>query len=444
MQRHITAACILAICATALAILPAGCHADPGPVTKNDVLTIQNGKFYLQGKRFGEISFNKFDLFWQLFSLLADGKGDTQEYRDMVARQDQALAELHQMGFHSIRFFGLPWGIWDFRPVYNDPTRRQSVYYKAMDTALDLCDKNQIQVVYSLGVSNFTDRTRVHGQFVYGPEQERELIADPNSRSRQEVYRYIDDVVNRYKNRKTVLMWEISNEVTLGADISPETNIYNGQRMPSLLDVAHFFDDVAKRIKADDPLRLVNSGGSHMRGSQWNQYTMHTWTRDTVEEQNKALSLLYATSAVDVVDIHYYTNNKTVDEMVKGPNGEEVPMDIAQYAIAANRIGKPMMLGETGSSATARDNKPKDLKVYQETPDYHDSYWDPNAAKWVKILCDQIVSASPQLVYFWEYSSDRPGDQKAPSFDIKKGKTDPVLAIIVDANQRLKAKLGAE
>ena len=99
MRRYITTLGALVICAMALAVLPAGCNADSGALTKNDVLTIQDGKFYLEGKRFSEISFNKFDLFWQLFSLLADGKGDTQEYRDMVARQDQALAELHQMGF---------------------------------------------------------------------------------------------------------------------------------------------------------------------------------------------------------------------------------------------------------------------------------------------------------------------------------------------------------
>ncbi|MDR3707519.1 MAG: cellulase family glycosylhydrolase [Capsulimonadaceae bacterium] len=446
MERKISMTRFTAlIAAFVTAVLIGACTAShAAPLTKRDVLTLRDGRFYLHGKRFAEISFNKFDLFWEPFDLLKNGKGDTQEYRDMVAAQDHALRELHEMGFRSIRIFGAPWGIWDLRATFDDPAKRESVYFKAMDTVLDLCDKNDIRVVYSLGCANFTDRALVHGKWVYGEEHERELIANPASRSRQELYRYIDIVVNRYKSRQTILMWEISNETTLSADISPETNIYNGERMPALLDVAHFFNDVATRIKANDPLRLVNSGGSCMRGCQWNQYTNHKWILDTVEEQNKALSLVYSGSAVDVLDIHYYTNNHCVNEMVEGADGKKVPMDIGQYMAAAKRIGKPLMIGETGSSETARDDNPKNKQVYAETPDYHDSYWDPNAAKWVKILCDQIVDAGPQLTYWWEYSSNRPVDQKAPSFDIKKGRTDPVLAEIIDANKRLKAKLGAQ
>ena len=214
--------------------------------------------------------------------------------------------------------------------------------------------------------------------------------------------------------------------------------------MPTLLDVAHFFDQVAKRIKADDPLRLVNSGGSGMRGCQWNQYTNHKWLLDTVDEQNKALSLVYSGNAVDVLNIHYYTNNHCRGDVVKGPDGQDVPMDLVKYVAAARAIGKPLMVGEAGVSAVAKNSAdPKDRKVYAETPDYIDSYWDPNAAKWVKILCDQIVDAGPQLVYWWEYGSNRPVDQHVPSFDVKKGRTDAVLNLIVDANKRLKAKLGA-
>ena len=441
-------ATIAVLCATLFAAQASSSHAaratpPSNTLTKDDVLSIRDGKFFLENKPFAEISFNKFDLFWELYGLLKDGKGDTQEYRSMVASQDEALRELHEMGFRSIRFFALPWGIWNFRPVYNDPKKRESVFYKAMDTTLDLCDKNNIRVVYSLGAADFTDTVLTGGKWVRGEEHERELFANPNSRSRQELYRYIDDVVNRYKNRKTILMWEISNETTLNADISPENNIYQDQRMPTLLDVAGFLEDVAKRIKANDPLRLVNSGGASMRGCQWHQYTQHKWIVDTVDDQDKAIELLYGRSAVDVLDIHYYINNKLADQVVKGPNGEDVPMSIPRYMEEASRLGKPLMIGETGTSAVARDDDPKNKKVYQETPDYFDSYWDPNAVKWVKIQCDNLVDAGPQLVYWWEYSSNRPVDQKAPSFDVKKGRTDPVLALIVDANKRIKAKLGA-
>jgi len=68
---------------------------------------------------------------------------------------------------------------------------------------LDLCDKNDIKVVYCLKSEGFTDTAIVPGKgWVYGEEQMRELVANPDSRGRIELYRYIDDVVSRYKNAR--------------------------------------------------------------------------------------------------------------------------------------------------------------------------------------------------------------------------------------------------
>src|SRR5262245_9270620 len=43
-------------------------------LTKKDVLSIKNGRFFLDGGPFAEISFNKYDLFWQLYDQLTEGK----------------------------------------------------------------------------------------------------------------------------------------------------------------------------------------------------------------------------------------------------------------------------------------------------------------------------------------------------------------------------------
>src|SRR5437762_752173 len=57
-------------------------------------------------------------------------------------------------------------------------------------------------------------------------------------------------------------MWEISNEVTLAADIGDANRVYNGERMPSLKDVAGFFDaaDNANVVRIAEFQRLVQSG----------------------------------------------------------------------------------------------------------------------------------------------------------------------------------------
>src|SRR5690242_16803782 len=80
----------------------AGLKSNVSRPGREDVLSIQNGRFYLEGKPFAEISFNKYDLFWQLYDQLADGK-----YLDatnpLLRAQDKALRDLHELGFETIR-----------------------------------------------------------------------------------------------------------------------------------------------------------------------------------------------------------------------------------------------------------------------------------------------------------------------------------------------------
>ena len=277
----------------------------PMTLTENDVLTIKDGVFMLEGKPFAEISFNKFDLFTQLIDPLL--KGDPSTYETMLKKQDQALAELHEMGFRSIRVFMSPWAPSDTKNAWYNV---QGILFKAMDDVVGMCEKYDIKIVWCLGLTSFVEKWMVTGGWELGEYQMRELIADENSIARQEMYKYLDGIIQRYRNSKAVLTWELANEISLDADIMPDTKTYEDQRMPTLKDVATFYDQVAQRIHQNDPLRLVNSGGSSMRESQWNQYVNNSWQKDTEEEQYKALEFLYKDSACDIIDIHWYANNK--------------------------------------------------------------------------------------------------------------------------------------
>jgi hypothetical protein len=83
-------------------LLPALTSTLRAEVTSDDVLSIQNGRFFLDGRPFAEISFNKFDLFWQLYGELAAGR-TLDAANPMVQAQDRALRDLHEMGFRTIR-----------------------------------------------------------------------------------------------------------------------------------------------------------------------------------------------------------------------------------------------------------------------------------------------------------------------------------------------------
>ncbi len=405
-------------------------------LTRADVLSIKNGRFFLDGKPFAEISFNKFDLFWQLYDQLAEGKPLSATNR-MVQAQDKTLRDLHELGFKTIRIFALPWGP-EGPASYADPAKRKNLY-AALDKTLELCDAHDIRVVWSLGAGCFTDTKLEPGRgWVYGEEQQRELIANPESRSRKLLYRYLDETVARYRPRKAVCMWEISNEVTLSADIGDANRIYNGERMPSLKDVAGFFHDVARRIKAADPLRLVSSGGSNMRESQWHLYQGQGWKTDTFEEQFKCFELLYANSAVDVIDIHSYPNNHP-GYAIMAQDGGKMWLDDKGYMAIARRLHKPLMIGEIGLQAIARTDK----KVWDATPDYFDSFDDLQAAKpWVIKTLNRAVEAGVPLSYWWCYQSDRSDDQhNRQRFDIDRHRNPELVACVVEANRNLKAKL---
>lgn len=407
----------------------------PAALTQQDVLSIKDGRFFLEGAPYAEISFNKFDLLWQLYDQLAEGKA-LNATNVMVQAQDKALRDLHELGFKSIRVFALPWG-----PAgpesYSDPQKRTKLY-AALDRMLELCDAHDIRVVWSLGAASFTDTKLVPGKgWVYGEEQQRELVANRESRGRKLLYRYVDETVARYRNRKAVLMWEISNEVTLTADIGDSHGVYGGERVPTLKEVAGFFDDVARRIESVDPLRLVSSGGSNMRESQWHLYQGQGWRTDSFEEQFKCFELLYANSAVDIIDIHSYPDNKP-GYAITGTNLNKMWLDDKGYMTIARRLRKPLMIGEIGLHAIPRSDK----KVWQKTPDYFESYNDAKAAKpWVTKTLNDVIDAGVPLSYWWCYQSDRVDDQKDPQrFAIDRDRDPELVACIVEANRRLKAK----
>ncbi|MCC6356473.1 MAG: hypothetical protein IT577_21510 [Verrucomicrobiae bacterium] len=401
-----------------------------------DVLSWAGGQFHLGGEPLVEISFNKFDLFWAVRDARAaaarEGKPELAERA--LAAQDKALGEIREIGCRTIRIFGSPWGT--FSEAYDDPGRRAEMF-SAMDSVLGLCERHGIGVIYSLGAAGLHDPAP-RGQGRAGPkpaggtraEGLYELISDPGSRGRARLNSYLDEVVSRYRGRKAIAMWEITNELTNQADI--------GERewgaSPTLAQVAAFFDEVARRIKAKDPLRLVSNGGSHLRECAWNLYQRKGWRKDTLEEQGRAFDLLFGRSGVDVVDIHYYAV-KTGGYEIAGSGGVPMLVDPVRYMELARGVGKPLIFGEFAALPSGFDGGSR------PEPGWFAGYDDPGAKAWVQKAVDAIVEAGVPLSYYWPYGSDRPMDQKANPVYLDKTRTPALIAIIADGNRRLKAKL---
>ena len=293
----------------ALFCLAASAKADPAPLQPTDVLTLQDGQFYLGGGKFAEISFDKFDVLWQIWDgLQAQAKGDGGvKLQKAIARQDSALRDLHSMGFRTIRMFGVPFQ--KLSSIWPDENLRKQLF-QAVDTALDLCEKNGIQADFGLGLAGFADGDDAT---TVSP-----LFTDSHSPEREQCYAYIDATVNRCKNRKGIAMWEISNEMTNQSDIG----VWKGKLQPSLDQTAGFFNDTAARIKQDDPLRLVSTGGSILRPEAWHREHHVKLAPDTQDQYRNAYADYFAHSAIDVVDTTTMRCARAARSWLPAPTGK--------------------------------------------------------------------------------------------------------------------------
>ena len=402
-------------------------------VTKNDVLSIQNNRFMLDGKPFAEISFNKFDLFWSLWQEAMAGK-ELNDYNPMVQRQQKALSDLSKAGFKTIRFFGMvhesqfKW----FKSVYTDDVKSEKIYYQALDKAIELLERNNLRAVFSLGCSAFADEE--------AGEHLRELVTNPKSVSRKLLNDNIDDIVSRYKNSKAILMWEVTNELTLFWDVQPGTLESNGKRRPTMEASIQFYKDVIARIKKKDPLRLVNSGGSMLRESAYNLNVNKKWGVDTYPQHVEAFRKMHE-NTFELIDIHYYTNPNPGYYLKDETTGKEFVLNLPVYLKIAETLKLPLYVGEYG----ALPKPVKDKVFWGDGREWFLTFGkdEPDALKYVQRAADMAVESGVTFMHWWCYQSDRIVDQKDPlrmDFDIER--TPKLFQIVVDANKRLKEKHG--
>ena len=119
-------------------------------------------------------------------------------------------------------------------------------------------------------------------------------------------------------------------------------------------------------------------------------------------------------------------------EVLDNETGQEMILNLGHYKRFADAIGKPLMVGEVGVCPIVDEEG------------YFDNYDDVETARpFFKRQLDEIVDNGILLSYWWTYSSDRPQDEGVGGFSLKKGSDDELLGMIIEANQRLKAKYGA-
>jgi hypothetical protein len=408
--------------------------SDRDIISKDDVISVKGNMFYLDGELLAEISFNKFDLFWAIWDSALKGEKLNSD-NVAVQRQDKALSDLSRAGFRTLRFFGLPHSskYQQFKEVWTDPVKRAEIFYPAMDIVLDLCEKHRLSAVFSLGCGIFVEQS--------DGEHLRELVGNPDSKSRQALMNYLEDFIPRYKNHKAIGMWEITNELTLQADIMPGTLTSKGQRMPTMVQVARFYTDITARIKRLDPLRIVTRGGSAHREYA---YGLHTGKgcseRDKYSDHVGLFRLIQEDTGMDVFDIHYYVTEKPNHE-IRDDDGNPFWLDLQEYKKIADILHLPIYAGEYGALPQNRNDRNR--KFWTENPNWFETFGkdEPDAIYWVQKTADMAVASGIPLIHWWCYQSDRSMDQKELArMDMDMERTPELFQIVVRANKKLKEK----
>lgn len=382
-----------------------------GAMKTDDILRIINGKLWMNGEPYYEISFNKWDLALQVASYTGR-EAEWSTIESTLPAAEEALSMLHDNGFRTIRVFVSA----STRSRYVNSEKQRNKFYAQMDTMFDLCDKYEIQMNACLALPS--------ADFVASGETISDLYCVPESESRKNLYDFIDTFVTRYKNRRSVLMWEIVNEGNLQADIGWAAKYV----CPSARILGDFYADCAARIKMNDPERLVTGGDGELRGAQFNLYKGTRvgfigcdWTQDTLEERLYVQQMLY--HGVDVISTHSYDagRNEIYYSASREDPDTKTHQDLKLLMAEAKRLGKVLYNGETSLSCTSNT--------------YDDSGFEKEE---LDEYLQETVDAGVQLTHWWTFHCDRLGHpEDMYTWDMTYGKG---LAAVKEANAKLKAK----
>ncbi len=393
-----------------------------GDRLNDGILRSIHGRFYMNGQPYYEISFNKFDIAAQiLIGYFPNNFRDFNIGEDQRANAERALKELSDNGFTSIRFFSYV----DSYEMIHDPVESER-YWAGLDELYDLCDRYGIKVVPSLccGTSLMTACEYVEGLgYVSVGEDRIDLITNPESKSREFQKAYIETYVNRYKDRGTVLMWEINNEMNLDMDVGPSI----GQVTYSAYQLSEFFAWCTDIIHQCDPDRLVTSGDSVQRGSNYHLLagTMagrddNDWTTDTYAQRLYMNYLLHGLGGLDVTSVHAYGESTEDVHIPENRLKTTVNrMSLSIMADEARAIGQPLYVGELG---TGKANGNTDYETIRST-------------------LDGYVALGLQLVHWWSYDTCRQASFNDDSaWNMNMTEFPESVALVKAANEALKVK----
>ena len=306
----------------------------------------------LSSSTFGaQLGAAKFDLLLQ-YTNPRGPSGKAAEGQSLVRHAEalKAIADARDAGFPFLRV-----SISGYHPVeFDDPQNDLALwrtdpaaFWAAADRMFDDLDQANVRIVPTLiwDIAQFP---------VIGNDQISTFVRNPNSTSRKLAMQFVREFVTRYKGRKTILFYELTNEMNNHVDVQTQKKCNKVKSGPCVWDnfttpeMLEFSRDMVSLIKSIDAKTPISSGYSIPRPAAAHLATQPNagrFTRDTQEEFKNQLIAIHA--PFDIISVHIYPTPE--NDRFGRPPGEQYKM--AEDAEAAARIaGKPLFIGEFGDT----------------------------------------------------------------------------------------------
>ena len=281
----------------------------PAPPSSSGFVKRIGDKLYLNNIQYKFVGVNRYNTAGddKVYSCGYDGQNPDLYLTKMFADLKNSC------GANALRF----WAYQSYAP-YNSTTNTSN--FSLIDRAITYAKQNNIKLVMTLEDQwgNCTPGSYKYNDWYKSCFKDKTSGTCPsyyqgNSVTNKLTYKdYVSQIVSRYKNEPTILMWQLMNEA--------ETKSPSGQSDPAAL--YNFGNEMSQYIKSIDPNHLVSFGtiGNDVAGLMDGNYK---W--------------IHSIPAIDIVESHDY-----------GEAQVAFPAMISDDMAIATELGKPYFIGEAG------------------------------------------------------------------------------------------------
>ena len=305
------------------------------------------------GRRVQIAGANIFDQLWlgsSGMSTCCNATGGPATYADARAALEAAAAS----GIRVFRFFGALYG--DANKLW---VRDPALFWSEYDRLVDDIERLGLYAVLSIGEKMWW---QVANAVTPGlNETLNDEVRNRSSVAWRLKAAYVEQVVVRYRGRRSILFWELGNELNLNVNLAASF-CGGGAQCYNTADMVQYQRDAVAIIRALDPARPVSSGFAAGRASAWHQEhcpdkaqqncTSGYWGTDTKEQWLQMMG--QQNDAVDIISLHSYDSDSpdscyfdahNCSGTFASPGGSVVAAAV-EYAAAT--LGKPVYVGEYG------------------------------------------------------------------------------------------------